>query len=81
MGCGLVITFIDHLRTQLRTASTYSATADLHNSLITTAPLSLFQPATFLPAVFWQRLLAVEILSFTLSGSFFTTSRAQLFLN
>jgi hypothetical protein len=45
------------------TASNYSATADLQNSQIITAPAKLFfQPAVSSQAVPWQRLLTVEIL-------------------
>jgi hypothetical protein len=40
---GLVIRFTDHLlQSRLGTASDYSATADLHNSQITTAPATSF---------------------------------------
>jgi hypothetical protein len=59
---GLVNGFIDHLYTQLGTTSNYSATADPHNSEITTAPAMLFEPAVSSPAIPWQRLLTVEIL-------------------
>jgi hypothetical protein len=48
--------------TRLGTKSNYSATANLHNSQITTAYAKLFQPALSLPAVPWQQLLTVEIL-------------------
>jgi hypothetical protein len=62
MGFALVNRFIDQLHTRLWTTSTYSATADLHNSQITTAPAKPFQPAVSSPAIPWQRLLTVEIL-------------------
>jgi hypothetical protein len=52
MGYGLVNGFIDHLYTPLGTTDSYRATADLHNSQITTAPAkSFFQPAVSLTAI------------------------------
>jgi hypothetical protein len=72
---------VDHLYTKLETASNYCAAANLLNSQITAAPVKLFQPAISSPAVPWQRLLTVEILSFTIVGSIFTASRAELSLN
>jgi hypothetical protein len=54
--------FIDHLYAGLRTTSNYSATNNLHNSQITTAPAKCIHPAVSSPAVPWQRLLTVEIL-------------------
>jgi hypothetical protein len=59
MGFGLVNGFIDHLDTRLETTSNYSATADLHNPQITTAPAKPFQPAVSSLAFPWQRLLTV----------------------
>jgi hypothetical protein len=53
--------FIDHLYTRLGISSIYSATANLHNSQITTSPVSLLQAAVSSPAVPWQRLLPAEI--------------------
>jgi hypothetical protein len=48
MGFGLVNGVADHLYIQLRTTSSYSATAHLYNSQITTAPAKpFFQPAIF----------------------------------
>jgi hypothetical protein len=41
-GFGLDIGFIDHLYTRLGTTSNYSATANLHNSQITSAPAKPF---------------------------------------
>jgi hypothetical protein len=41
-GFGLNIGFIDHLYTRLGTTSSYSATTDLYNSQITTAPAKHF---------------------------------------
>jgi hypothetical protein len=38
----LDVAFIDHLYTQLISTTNYSATADLHNSQITTAPVKPF---------------------------------------
>jgi hypothetical protein len=62
-GFGLVIRFIGHLYTRLGTTSNYSATANLHNSQITTAPAKPFSSLSSL-SVPWQRLLTVEILQF-----------------
>jgi hypothetical protein len=59
-GFGFDIVFIDHL--QVVTTNNYSATANLHNSQITTSPLRLFQLDVSSPAVPWQRFLIVEIL-------------------
>jgi hypothetical protein len=42
MGFGLVNGFIDHLYTRIGTTSNYSATANLQNSQITTAPAKPF---------------------------------------
>jgi hypothetical protein len=63
-GFGLVNGFIDHLYTQLGTTSNYSATANIHNSQIITAPAKSFQPAVSSPAFPRQRLLSAEILQF-----------------
>jgi hypothetical protein len=38
----MYIGFIDHFNAQLVTANNYSATADLHDSQINTAPTKLF---------------------------------------
>jgi hypothetical protein len=54
--------FIDHFNTRLGTTSNYSATANLHNSQITTAPAKIFQAAVSSLAVPWKRLVTVEIL-------------------
>jgi hypothetical protein len=61
-GFGLVKRFIFHLYTPLVFTNNYNVTANLHNSQITTAPTKPFQPALFLLAFSWQRLLMVEIL-------------------
>jgi hypothetical protein len=50
-GFGLDIGFIDHLYTRLGTTSNCSATADLRNSQITTAPANIFQTFASSPAV------------------------------
>jgi hypothetical protein len=42
MGFGLVNRFVDHFYTQPGTTSNYSATTNLHNSQITTAPSQPF---------------------------------------
>jgi hypothetical protein len=55
MGFGMGNGFIDHLYAQLRTTSSYSATTNLHNSQITTAPAKPF-PACI---VFTSRSLTV----------------------
>jgi hypothetical protein len=47
---------------ELVSTRNYSATANLHNSHITTALAKLFQPAVSSLAVLWQRPLTVEIL-------------------
>jgi hypothetical protein len=61
MGFGLVKGFIDHLYTRLGTISNYSATVNLHNLQITTAPANLFSSLVSSPALPWQELI-VEIL-------------------
>jgi hypothetical protein len=78
MGFGLVIGFIDHLYTKLRTMSSYSTTTNLHNVQIT-APtkhfsilLCFLQP--FPGNGFWQW----RFFSFMLSGPLFTASHAEL---
>jgi hypothetical protein len=48
------------INSRLRTTSNYSATANVHNSQITTAPTKL--PDVSSPAVPWERLLIVAIL-------------------
>jgi hypothetical protein len=54
--------FIDHLYIRSVSTSNSSATANLHNSQITTAPSKLFQHAVSSSAFPWQRLLTVDIL-------------------
>jgi hypothetical protein len=56
---GLVNGFIDPLYTRLGSASNYSAIANLHTLKITTAHAKLSESSL---EVFWQRILAVEIL-------------------
>jgi hypothetical protein len=51
-GFGLVIGFIDHLHTQLRTTSHYSAIADLTLQITRAHTESLFQPAVSSLVVF-----------------------------
>jgi hypothetical protein len=51
-----------YLYTRLVSTSNHSDTAILHNSQITTAKVSFFQPAVPSPVVPWQRLLTMEIL-------------------
>jgi hypothetical protein len=58
----LDIGFNDHLYIQFRTTSTYSATANLYNSKITTEPAKFPQPLLSSPAIPWQRLLTLEII-------------------
>jgi hypothetical protein len=48
---GFDIGFVDHLCTQFRTTSNYSAIANLYNSQITRATAKLFQPVVSSPAV------------------------------
>jgi hypothetical protein len=48
VGCGLVNGFIDHLYTQLATASNYGSIAILHTLQITTAPAKPFSSLLFL---------------------------------
>jgi hypothetical protein len=63
MGFDKVNGFINHLYTPLGTKSTYIATANLHNSQITTAPAKpFFQPAVPSSALPWQQILTVEVL-------------------
>jgi hypothetical protein len=62
MGFGLVNGFIDYLYSQVVTITNYSATANLYNSQITTAPTKTFHPAVSSQAIPWQRLLTVEII-------------------
>jgi hypothetical protein len=52
-GFGLDVGFTDHLYTRLGTTSNYSATANLHNSQITTALSEFFQLAVSSPDVPW----------------------------
>jgi hypothetical protein len=60
-GFGLENGFIDQLYTRLVSTSNYSATANLHNSQITTAPAKPLSSLSS-PAVPWQRPLTVQIL-------------------
>jgi hypothetical protein len=62
------------LLTQLGTTSNYSATANLHNSQITTLPAKLF-PAC---SVFTSPSVATAANSFPGSGTIFTASLAEL---
>jgi hypothetical protein len=57
MRFGLVNGVVDHLY-----YSNYSATANLHNSQITTAAAKPFSSLLSSPAISWQQLLTVEIL-------------------
>jgi hypothetical protein len=61
-GFRLAIGFTDHLYTWLGPTSNYSATANLHNSQITTAPAKHFPFFCVFTSRSWQRLLTVEIL-------------------
>jgi hypothetical protein len=60
-GFGVDIRFIDHLCTRLGTASNYSATPNLHNSQITTAPAKHLLACCVFTSHSWQRLLTVEV--------------------
>jgi hypothetical protein len=68
-GFGLVNGFVDHLYTPLGITSSYNATANLHNSQITTAPAKPF-PAC---CVFISRFLATA----SNSGDY-SASRSQV---
>jgi hypothetical protein len=59
---GLVNGYIDDLYIRHVSTSNCRATANLHNSQITTSPSKFFQPAVSSPAFPQQRLLTVEIL-------------------
>jgi hypothetical protein len=59
----------------LGTTSNYSATANLHNSQITTAPAKSF------PAVPWKRILTVEILQIPIFTASLTELNSQLSLS
>jgi hypothetical protein len=65
--------------TQLETTSNYGATANLHNSQITTAPAKPFTVS--LPAVTWQRLRTVGILQLPRSRSSRLATISQLMYN
>jgi streptolysin S family bacteriocin protoxin len=67
MGFELVNAFIDHLYTRLGITSNYSATANLHNSQITTAPAKPFSAC----CVFTSRSLAMASNSGDSSASLF----------
>jgi hypothetical protein len=47
-GFGLVSGIVDYLHTQLEATGNYSVTANVHNSLITTAPAKPFSSPLFL---------------------------------
>jgi hypothetical protein len=69
-GYGLVNGFTDHLYTQLVTTSNYSATGNLHNSQITTAPAKPFPDCCVFTTHSLECLLTVEILQLhTLTSS------------
>jgi hypothetical protein len=64
--------------TQLVRTSNYSATANLHNSQITTAPNKLLTAFVSSPTVSWQRLLIVKIIQLHALRSSLETPRTEL---
>jgi hypothetical protein len=78
MGYGLDIGFIDHLYTPLGTTSNYSATANLRNSQITTAPTKPFPACCVFTSCSLAVAFRVEILQLHVLGSVVTAIRAEL---